>query len=127
MDLTVVGDEVVDRNRRVTTVTALIPEDAAMAKLVADARAPFFAVDVQMEHPTRWIDLPLVEPVDTVIGTTDVLLHRRHVPHDPVNEMLAEVTGARSSTLSFVPATPKCLPEFPRRECRYPGLCHNRR
>ena len=98
MDLTVVEGRVVGRDWSVTSVTGAIPEDSAMAKLVDEARAPFFAAEIQMDHPMPWIDLPLVEPIDTVIGVTDVLLHRRNALHNPVNEMLAEVLRRLAGT-----------------------------
>ena len=99
MDVSVLDGEVVDRAWSITAVTASIPDDPEMAQLVELARAPFFAADIHMEHPMRWIDLPLTEPIDTVIGSTDVLLHRRNALHNPINEMLAEVMRRLGGTV----------------------------
>ena len=46
----------------------------------------------------RWIDLPLTEPIDTVIGSTDVLLHRRNALHNPINDVLAEAVRKLAGT-----------------------------
>ena len=80
----------VGRRWRLIEVDASIPEDPAVAKLVAAARAPFLASDVHMEHPMPWVDLPLNRPIDTVVGRTDVLLHRRNALENPFNDLLAE-------------------------------------
>lgn len=98
MDLTVRDGHVVDRAWSVAAVTAAIPEDAEMAELVAAARAPFLEADVHMDHPMGWIDLPLTEPIDTVIGTTDVFLHRRNALHNPINDLLAEAIRRLANT-----------------------------
>jgi 2',3'-cyclic-nucleotide 2'-phosphodiesterase (5'-nucleotidase family) len=98
MDVTVRDGDVVDRVWSVAAVTTAIPEDPAMAELVAAARAPFLEADVHMEHPMGWIDLPLTEPIDTVIGSTDVLLHRRNALHNPINDMLAEALRRLAGT-----------------------------
>ena len=69
-----------------------------MAELVAAARAPFLASDVHMEHPMPWVDLPLRRPIDTVVGRTDVLLHRRNALENPFNDLLAETMRRSAGT-----------------------------
>ena len=98
MDVTVRDGRVVDLRWRLLPIDGDLPEDPGMAELVATARAPFLDPQVHMEHPMRWIDLPLSEPIDTVIGHTDRLLHRRGALHNPINDMLAEVMRRLAGT-----------------------------
>jgi 2',3'-cyclic-nucleotide 2'-phosphodiesterase (5'-nucleotidase family) len=91
MDITVRDGRVSALDWALESITPDVPEDPAMAELVAAARAPFFDPDIHMEHPMGWIELPLTEPIDTVVGHTDHLLHRRNALRNPINDILAEV------------------------------------
>jgi 2',3'-cyclic-nucleotide 2'-phosphodiesterase (5'-nucleotidase family) len=73
----------------VVTVDDSVEADPQMAALVERARAPFLAADVDMAYPMPGSELRLSDPIDTVIGTAPVLLHRRHALENPFNSYLA--------------------------------------
>lgn len=98
MDIQVRDGTVVGLDWHLMSVDASIPNDPAVQKLVEEARAPFLAADVDMKLPAPWVEFPLTRPIDTVIGYTDRLLHRRDVLHNPFNAMLAEVIRRAAGT-----------------------------
>jgi S-sulfosulfanyl-L-cysteine sulfohydrolase len=66
-----------------------VEADPQMTALVEQARAPFLAADVDMAYPMPGSELQLSAPIDTVIGTAPLLLHRRHALENPFNSYLA--------------------------------------
>jgi 2',3'-cyclic-nucleotide 2'-phosphodiesterase (5'-nucleotidase family) len=98
MDIRVRDGTVVRLDWSLLPVDASVPNDPMVQKLVEEARAPFLALDVDMELPAPWVELPLTRPIDTVVGHVDRLLHRRDVLHNPFNAMLAEVIRRAAGT-----------------------------
>ncbi|HHJ13711.1 MAG TPA: hypothetical protein ENJ79_04945 [Gammaproteobacteria bacterium] len=80
-----------------------VPEDPATAALVAEAEAPFVG-DTLVRHTfmpggfcpandcgdTRVRGLQLTESLDTVVGHTEVVLHRDNVLEDEINNFIAD-------------------------------------
>jgi len=91
MDLTVQGDQVVARRWELLPVDASLPEDPRVRALVEKARAPFLAPEVSMDLAMPGVHLPLTRPIDTVIGTSPLALHRRGALENPFNRVLGEV------------------------------------
>lgn len=89
---------------KLRAVTASVPEDPAIKALVDKARAPFLAGPAftpQVRTYPGWkpgTGLRLTEPLDTVLGTTDVALERHNVVAGVgdavISDALLEATGA---------------------------------
>lgn len=67
-----------------------IPEDPMVKRLVKKARAPFLADDVNFDHFIPNHDQPLIDPIDTVIARSPMLMHRRNSLSNPINAFLAD-------------------------------------
>ncbi len=98
MDLVFRNGKLVRHDWQVLNVDASVPEDPDVAALVREARAPFLHEDVDMDYPAPWVEMPLRQPIDSVVGVTDRPLHRRDVLHNPFNDMLAEVIRRAAGT-----------------------------
>ena len=79
-----------DFSWHVLDVDDSLPEDPDMARLVAEARAPFLGEKVNFEYPMPGVELPLTESIDTLSGHVSVDLHRRNVLENPFNNLLAD-------------------------------------
>jgi len=71
-------------------VDAGLEEDTDMLQLVAAARAPFLAENIDFKYPVPGVNLPLTEAIDTVTGLAHTDLHRRNVLENPFNNLLAD-------------------------------------
>ncbi len=98
MDLVFRNGALVSHRWRVLDVDASIPEDQEVAALVQEARAPFLSDSVDFDYPAPWVEMPLHERIDTVIGRSDASLHRRGVLRNPFNDLLAEVIRRAAGT-----------------------------
>jgi sulfur-oxidizing protein SoxB len=98
MELHVEDGVVVDHNWNLIAVDASLAKDPIVQALVEEARAPFLVADVKIELPVPWIEMPLTRPIDTVVGHSDRLLHRRDVLHNPFNAMFAEALRREAGT-----------------------------
>jgi len=67
-----------------------ITKDPELMELVAVARAPFLDSNVNFEHPMPFVDLPLTESIETVVGSAPATLHRRSIIDSPFNHFLAD-------------------------------------
>jgi sulfur-oxidizing protein SoxB len=104
MDLSVRDGEVVAHRWELLAVDATLPEDPHVKTLVAEARAPFLAPDVDMDLAMPGVHLPLKRPIDTVIGKSPTALHRRGVLENPFNRLLSEtIRRATGAQISMTP------------------------
>jgi hypothetical protein len=71
-------------------VTADIPEDAEVKRLVDAARAPFLARTVQMEGGMPFAVQKLNKPIDAVIGHTHTRLYRTASLQSPFNDLVTD-------------------------------------
>ena len=76
LDLTVEGGRVTAHRYRLHTVDVGIEPDAAVARLVDQVRAPFLAGPAFRPHVNPINGAVLDRPIDDVVGTTEVGLHR---------------------------------------------------
>ncbi len=98
MEFRVEKGVVVDRIWNLLPVDASLPKDPIVQALVDEARAPFLADRVEIELPVPGIQMALTRPIDTVVGHSDRLLHRRDVLHNPFNAMFAEALRFETGT-----------------------------
>lgn len=98
MDVLVRNGKVVGREWRLTPIDDTIPEDPEIRALVAKARAPFLAKNVNMSIPMPMMHQKLTRPIDTVIGQTDVLLDRRQVLESRFNDLIGAILLRKSGT-----------------------------
>lgn len=91
MDVRVVNGRVVDRRWDLLTLDKSIPEDAAVKALVKRARAPFLAKNANFSIPMPMLQQKLTQPLDTVIGHTEVTLDRRNVLESRFNDLMGEI------------------------------------
>lgn len=104
MDVTVKQGKVVQRQWQLMPIDSSIPEDSEMKALVAKARAPFLASNVNLSVPMPMMHQKLTRPINTVIGHTDVPLDRRQVLESRFNDFMGEIM--RQKTGSDVAITP---------------------
>lgn len=103
LDLKVFGKHIVDFDWEAIPVDDSVPEDPAMAALVAAAEENFIAGDDGVVVPHTFMPggfggdpslrgLQLVDDLDTVVGYTDsdTLLLRHHVLEDVLNNFIAD-------------------------------------
>lgn len=91
MDVRVANGRVIDRRWELLALDKSIPEDAAMKKLVDRARAPFLAKNANFSIPMPMLKQRLTQPINTVIGHTDVTLDRRNVLESRFNDLMGEI------------------------------------
>lgn len=91
MDITVKDGKVTDRQWELLTIGQDLPEDPAVKALVDKARAPFMAIDVNVSDPMPNSLLALVEPLDTVVGTTPFPIDRRSALESSFNNAMADI------------------------------------
>lgn len=104
MDLEVRGGELIGHRWQLLPVDASLPEDPHVRTLVAEARAPFLAPDIEMDLTMPGLHLPLTRPIDTVIGESPISLHRRGVLENPFNRLLGEtIRRAADAQISMTP------------------------
>ncbi len=90
MDVTLQNGQIIDYAWEVIPVDSSIPPDPTVQALVDSARAPFLAETVNMPFPMPSLELPLTRPIDTVVGSTEIPLHRRGSLTNPFNTAFAE-------------------------------------
>lgn len=98
MDVVVKGGKVVDRQWKLTAIDNSIPEDPVIKALVDKARAPFLAKNVNMSIPMPMMTQKLTQPINTVIGHTDVVLDRRQVLESRFNDLMGAILLRKSGT-----------------------------
>jgi len=95
LDLVVEGGEVIDSEWNLIPVDASVEEDPAVAALVETAREPFLGeVYIAIEDgfmPNPLAGQVLDRPIDSVIGQTDRLLHRRNALESDFNNMFTDM------------------------------------
>ena len=116
LDLDMKGDHVVDFNWEAIPVDESVPQDPAMAQLVAAMEEDFVAGedDVVKRHtflPGGFLNpsvkgLQLVDDLDTVVGYTDTLLLRHHVLEDTLNNFLADAILTVADSVGDVRGVP---------------------
>lgn len=77
MDVTVEDGEVVDATWELLPIDGSIEPDPHLDELVRSARAPFLEPEIDRTIPLPNTFQRLTQPIDTVVGRTDSLLHRR--------------------------------------------------
>ena len=98
MDVLVRGGKVVDRQWELMPIDNTIPEDPEIKALVDKARAPFLATNVNMSVPMPMLHQKLTQPINTVVGHTNVLLDRRHVLESGFNDLMGGILRRTSGT-----------------------------
>lgn len=95
LDLVVEDGALVDTVWTLHPIDASVAADPTVAALVEQARAPFLGdVSVTIEEgfmPNPLAGQPLTRSIDTVIGTTDRLLHRRDALESPFNDAFTDM------------------------------------
>ncbi|HAK61338.1 MAG TPA: hypothetical protein DCO77_13335 [Nitrospiraceae bacterium] len=79
------------------TIDTRIPEDEAVARKIARMRKPFVAGPHFREHLNPFNGTTLTRPIDTVVGFTEIGLHRSNYTHE---DMAAVVEGSSHDFLS---------------------------
>ena len=104
MDITVENGQVTGREWELMPVDASITPDPDMQALVDKARKPFMAINVDVSDPMPNSALALVQPLDTVIATTDQPLDRRHVLSSHFNNAITDILRHYGETdVAFAP------------------------
>jgi len=104
MTVTVSEGGASDFDWQILAVDSQVDEDTAMLKLVAAARAPFLADEVDFKYPIPGVKLPLTESIDTIVGQVPADLHRRDVLENPFNNLLSD--SMRSHYRTDIALTP---------------------
>ena len=91
MDVRVVNGRVTERKWELLALEKSIPEDSAIKALVDRARAPFLAKNANFSIPMPMLQQRLTQPLDTVIGHTDVTLDRRNVLESRFNDLMGDI------------------------------------
>jgi 2',3'-cyclic-nucleotide 2'-phosphodiesterase (5'-nucleotidase family) len=99
MDITLAQGKIVSETWAILPEDASVPEDPTVAALVATARAPFVAAQVNMSVPMPMVSQQLTQPITTVVGQVQGLLHRRNSLENPFNDAFTDAlrtyTGAQ--------------------------------
>ena len=83
---------------------ASIPEDAAMTRLVMQARAPFLVAHPKLRVPLPYADQWLTQPITTVVGHSEGPLDRRQALENAFNATFAEsLRHAAGTQLAMTP------------------------
>lgn len=98
LDVTVQNGKVTGRKWTLAAIDHTIAEDAEIKRLVDKARAPFLAKRVDMGIPMPMMQQRLTQPIDTVIGHTDVVLDRRQVLESRFNDLMGAILLRKSGT-----------------------------
>lgn len=98
MDVRVENGKVVGRHWTLTPIDHTVPEDPEIKSLVDKARAPFLAKNVDMSIPMPMMQQKLTQPIDTVIGHTDVVLDRRQVLESRFNDLMGAIMLRKSGS-----------------------------
>ena len=98
MDVRVKNGKVVERLWTLTPIDNTVAEDPAIKALVDRARAPFLAKNVNMSIPMPMMQQKLTQPIDTVIGYTDVVLDRRQVLESRFNDLIGAIMLQKSGS-----------------------------
>lgn len=116
LDLDVDDGRVTDFSWEAIPVDESVPEDPAMAELVAAMEEDFVAGEdgEVVRHtfrpggflPPALNGLQLVDDLDTVVGYTDTLLLRHHVLEDTLNNFLADAILSVTDGVSDVRSVP---------------------
>ena len=98
MDVRVKNGKVVERHWTLTPIDNTVAEDPAIKALVDKARAPFLAKNVDMSIPMPMMQQKLTQPINTVIGYTDVVLDRRQVLESRFNDLMGAIMLRKSGS-----------------------------
>jgi len=98
MDVRVRNGKVVERLWTLTPIDNTVAEDPTIKALVDKARAPFLARNVNMSIPMPMMQQKLTQPIDTVIGYTDVVLDRRQVLESRFNDLMGAIMLQKSGS-----------------------------
>jgi 2',3'-cyclic-nucleotide 2'-phosphodiesterase (5'-nucleotidase family) len=94
MDITLAQGKIVSETWAILPEDSSVPEDATVAALVATARAPFVASQVNMSVPMPMVSQQLTQPITTVVGQVQGLLHRRNSLENPFNDAFTDALRA---------------------------------
>lgn len=94
MDINLSQGKIVSKQWTLLAEDASIPEDPAVAGLVATARVPFLAPQVDMAVPNPMVQQKLTQPITTVVGRVQGLLHRRDSLENPFNDAFTDALRA---------------------------------
>lgn len=78
MDIHVDETKVLSKEWQLIPIDSSLAEDPQMKQLVDSARAPFLSPDVNMLEPAQFSQQTLTQPINTVVGSTNLTLDRRH-------------------------------------------------
>jgi sulfur-oxidizing protein SoxB len=121
LDLHVAGDKVINFEWQAIPVDESVPEDPAMAELVAAMEEDFItgADNTVARHtfmPGGFLNpavkgLQLVDDLDTIVGYSDTVLLRHHVLEDTLNNFIADGILAVSNDAALENNSGLTLPE----------------
>lgn len=94
MDITLAQGKIVSKTWAILPEDASVPEDPTVAALVAQVRAPFLAPQVDMAVPNPMVHQKLTQPITTVVGQVQGLLHRRNSLENPFNDAFTDALRA---------------------------------
>lgn len=83
---------------KVYSIDSTLAEDPRVQALVTEARAPFLKADPALPVPMMQIKQTLHESIDTVVGHTDTLLHRRNSLDSTFNDTWADALRKYAGT-----------------------------
>ncbi len=98
MDVSVSNGQITGFDWTLIEVDSSIAEDPAMAQLVDDARAPFLDPNTDLVSANPIIPQQLTQPIDTVVGHTEVALDRRHALESDFNNYYTDILRSRFGT-----------------------------
>lgn len=98
MDIHLDNAQIVRQDWQLIPLDATVAEDPAMQLLVEQARAPFFSADVNMVEPNQFSEQTLSQPIDTVVGKTELILDRRHALEHTFNNTFTDWLKAKANT-----------------------------
>ena len=105
MDIQVDHGKVIARTWKLEPVTESVPEDPAMASLVATARAPFLVANPNLSIPgNSGAQYTLTRPINAVLGTTPYPITRKNALDSSFNEFFTQWLSTKAgSTLGMAP------------------------
>lgn len=101
MDVFVNQRKITNMEWSVVTIDDTIPEDPFMKDLIDKERAPFFSPTINMTEPLgAFSSSPqtLTQPIGTVVGHTNLPLHRRHALQHTFNNAFTDYLRTSAGT-----------------------------